>query len=128
MAKVTWHGDEFVERFKKEQVKNLTRAAIYLSGEIKKELSKGVKRKKGIVIGRSAAGDPPALEEGELRRSIAWTVDSGRLIARVGTNKIYGKYLELGTRFHKARPFLRSTMKTRRRMLAKIMAGNKIKR
>ncbi len=57
---------------------------------------------------RSKPGDPPYKQTGHLRRSIAWERDGD--VRRVGTNLLYGKFLELGTRKMKARPFLRPSV------------------
>ncbi len=70
-----WRGDEFLAKLKAEESKRLERAAIFLKNEIKSDLSEGVKREGGTVVGRSAPGEPPALDEGELRRSMAHEVE-----------------------------------------------------
>lgn len=85
-----WFGDEWLEKFKKDRVKNLKRACIYTTNVVKKEL--GTK-----CPPHSSPGEPPALESGELRRSITWEVDEDKVIGRVGTNKIYARYLAGGT-------------------------------
>ncbi len=58
----------------------------------------------------SAPGDPPHKQTGRLRASIAREVDGPAMVARVGTNVIYGRYLELGTRFMAPRPWLRRAL------------------
>lgn len=125
---VEWFGDTWLDKFAAEQAKNLERAAYYLENEIKKELGVSVDRKDGQVVTRSDPEEYPRLEEGELRRSITHVIDKDKLVAKVGTNKIYGKYLELGTSQMMKRPFLRVTMMRKINTLKKIMAGNKIKR
>lgn len=54
----------------------------------------------------SKPGDPPAVDRGILRSSIAWQA-KGRDKRVVGTNVEYGPHLEFGTRFMQPRPFLR---------------------
>lgn len=54
-------------------------------------------------------GRGPRVDTGRLRSSIAWEVradSSGSLSARVGTNVIYGLYLETGLRNGATYPFL----------------------
>jgi hypothetical protein len=57
---------------------------------------------------RSKPGEAPRKQTGHLRRSVTYEVigQSGR----VGTNLLYGMWLELGTRLMKARPWLRRAL------------------
>ena len=57
----------------------------------------------------SSPGEPPATASGELRQSVKVAVEGeGRkVVGKVGTDKKHGKWLEFGTRFMKARPWLR---------------------
>ena len=108
-----WHGDEFFKKLKAAEAKNLERAAIHLKNEIKKNISDAPPA--------SQPGEMPHREDGELRRSIAHEVDANKMIARVGTNKVYGRYLELGTNEMLARPFLRPTLAKNRKAIKKLM-------
>jgi hypothetical protein len=67
-------------------------------------------RKKSLVYGfsPSAPGEPPHLQTGRLRASVAHAVEG--LVGRVGTNLDYGRWLELGTRLCAARPWLRRAL------------------
>jgi hypothetical protein len=49
-----------------------------------------------------------AVDTGRLRSSVTWRIafDGGGIYAEVGTNVFYGVYVELGTRYMSARPFL----------------------
>lgn len=60
----------------------------------------------------SAPGNPPAPDTGRLRASISREVGKVGtvLVARVGTDVAYGRYLELGTSRMAARPFLRPAL------------------
>src|SRR5690606_32079561 len=112
-----WFDKQFMHKIKVGEAKNLQRAAIYLSGQIKKKLGDSY----------PPASEPdtyPHLRHGELRRSIAWELDKDTLQARVGTNKIYGRYLELGTTKMDKRPFLAPTLHEERRTIARIATGN----
>ena len=59
---------------------------------------------------RSKPGEPPRKQLGHLRRSVTYEVDDNQ-VGRVGTNLKYGRWLELGTRLMKARPWLRRALK-----------------
>jgi hypothetical protein len=67
-------------------------------------------RKKSLVHGfaPSAPGEPPRLQTGRLRGSVAHAVNG--LVGLVGTNVPYGRWLELGTRLTAARPWLRRAL------------------
>lgn len=67
----------------------------------------------------SAPGEDPAKVTGRLVSSMTYTYDAATKKLRIGTTVLYGKFLELGTRFMAARPFLRNFV---RRNLAKIKA------
>jgi HK97 gp10 family phage protein len=74
----------------------------------------------------SAPGEPPAQRTGQLRQNITWTVNqlfSGNYEAVVGTDLKYGPWLEFGTNFMKARPFLRPALKENEKELKNIMGG-----
>ena len=114
-----WFGGEFLEKLEKEEAQRLKRASIFLTNEVKKQL--GTKSPP-----HSDPGEYPHLETGELRRSIAWEVDDKALIGRVGTNKIYGRYLEKGTNNMEERPFLQPTLEANQSNIVRIL-GKKIK-
>jgi len=114
-----WHGEEFKRQTAEQLGKNLEAAAIHLKGEIKESL------RIGNIDGSSpsSAGEPPRRVTGRLSGSIAHEVDRKRLIGRVGTNVLYGKFLELGTRKMAARPFIRPGLEKARHMIGRILAG-----
>jgi hypothetical protein len=60
----------------------------------------------------SSPGDPPHKQTGTLLKSVAYELVpvGNKIIARVGTNIKYGRYLELGTRKIKPRPWLRRAL------------------
>lgn len=57
----------------------------------------------------SKPGEPPRVQTGRLRGSVAWEMSS-KFIARVGTNVKYGRWLESGTRKMRPRPWLRRAL------------------
>ena len=122
---LTWHGNEFFSKNRKDLGDRLERAAIFLENEVKKNLSEkckviktgGGRNEHGQFVAKtehrehSPAGGFPFLESGELRRSITHEVDREALVARVGTNKVYGRYLEKSTSKMEARPFCSQPLK-----------------
>lgn len=68
----------------------------------------------------SAPGESPAVDTGALKASIAVEMDTPvRAIVNVGAE--YGLYLELGTRWMAARPFLRPAVQALRQAFAQAM-------
>jgi HK97 gp10 family phage protein len=116
MTQMKWYGKEFLQKLKEEQAKNLERAAIHVKNKVKENIS-------DAYPPASSPEDFPHRRDGELRRSMAHEVDKDKLVARVGTNKVYGRHLELGTSKMKKRPFLRTTLAEERRAIAKLMTA-----
>ena len=114
-----WHGEEFKRLVHDELADNITAAAIHLKAEIKLSLREG----NADGTSPSKAGDPPRRVTGRLSGSIAHEVDRAKLVARVGTTLLYGKFLELGTRLMAARPFIRPGLENARHMIGRILAG-----
>lgn len=124
-TRVDWHGDAWKKAFRSEMRKRTAFAARRLEAGIRKDISqagdleyhpmgskgKALKSTKRIYnFTHSAPGNPPYKQFGRLRGSIANELvehGAGTCIGRVGTNYKVGRYLELGTRKMKARPFLR---------------------
>lgn len=97
MADAKWYDREF-ERgvLNPAIVKDLTR--IGLQGErISKQLIAG-------------PGPLHAVDKARLLNSMAFEVDEGRLIVRIGTNVKYAIYVFLGTVKMQARPVLRTML------------------
>lgn len=60
---------------------------------------------------RSAPGEPPRKQTGDLRKRVTWEYDEATMTGRAGTNVKYGKALELGTKKGlKPRPWLRRAL------------------
>lgn len=125
MKKVTlikWNGPELIDLTEKEINRRLHKACIHLKNEVKKEIStKGNKCGKYEPELSAPDGEPPHLQCGELRRSMAHEVDEAKHVGRVGTNKPYGLYLEVGEH-----PFLRPTLQNEMDTIAKIIGGEKL--
>jgi len=84
------------------------------------------KRQRIYGFVRSQPGEPPRKQYGTLRRGVTYEVDKGMLVARVGLYGpalAYAKFLELGTRKMKARPYLRQTLFEESGNIEAILAG-----
>jgi phage gpG-like protein len=139
IVKMLWKGPQFLKQLYQHEGKNLERACIFLKNDIKKTLGvksgpcndkgdrqakgsthKGKKRSEG-EYNRSQPGEPPHLQCGELRRSMAHEVDKSKMVGRVGSNKVYARYLELGTRRMAKRPFLKVALLRNRNTIKRIL-------
>ena len=109
-----FRGDEFFEKIRSQYGQNLKAAGIHLSNEVKKNVS-------DPYPPASAPGDPAHRRTGHLRRSYTWEFDEETMTCRVGTNVIYGLYLEIGTASMDARPVLRPTLAKERRKIKAIL-------
>lgn len=146
-GRVVSHRRNWQAGFRAELTRRTRAAAILLNSRVKANISqagtlryspltkrgKASKSQKTIYnFAHSAPGNPPYKQTGHLRRSIAWEVlQRPGIIGRVGTNLKYGRYLELGTKRLKARPYLRpglrdATPAIRAIMLKRFPAGGLI--
>lgn len=113
-GKVVWHGDKVRAAIQAEVGKRL-RLCGQLGVTHAKELVSvdGTARTGGGSLAYGAnpskPGDPPHVQTGRLRASIAYEVSG--LVARIGTNVKYGRYLELGTSRMLPRPWLRRMLR-----------------
>ena len=121
-TRIVWHGDKFKADLQAEQRRRLERAAMVVEREAKRLLGvsgTGTRSKSGIVKAiknarnrvygafPSMPGEPPHKQTGRLRASVAHEViRKFNWVARVGTNVLYGKHLQLGTKWIKPRPWL----------------------
>ena len=81
------------------------------------------KAEKVILQTHSKPGEYPRKQAGHLRRTITYEVDEATATARFGTNLLYGKFLELGTKRMRPRPFLRKTLMAERASVGRLLAG-----
>jgi len=123
MPITTNNFDRFRRAVHAEQKRRLSRAAIVVDRDAKELLSvagtgvvgpggavvRAVKRTRKTIYGAfpSSPGSPPHKQTGHLRRSVTWELIQGvKMLARVGTNVKYGRWLELGTSRMLPRPWL----------------------
>ena len=104
MTRYKWHGPKVTAALKRGIAENIERAARELRDFIREHVS---------VAGPtpSAPGEYPHKQLGHLRRNMAMEMDVSALRARVGTNVLYGKFLELGTRNMSPRPIITQALK-----------------
>lgn len=110
MGKVNWYGDRVRRSIHSEMSKRLR-----LCGQLGKDHAKelisvdGTGKATGgsLIYGAnpSRPGEPPHVQTGRLRGSVAFEVDG--MTTRIGTNVVYGRHLETGTSRMAARPWLR---------------------
>ncbi len=110
MADFVWHGPACLKAIEGELGRRLDASAITVANRAKKLLSvdgTGVaagpqrnargqfQKSKRLVYGAfpSKPGEPPHVQTGRLRSSVAW--ERSGMVARVGTNVPYGRYLEV---------------------------------
>jgi hypothetical protein len=129
---VHWQGDEVYEKLIRLITDRTQKAAVYLQGEVRKEINRGNRSGKNP----SLPGEPPKKVTAALFRSINWAVrvTPEKIIGFVGTGLIYARRLELGfigrdsagrTINQAPRPFLRSTLKSRWEQIQRILkTGN----
>lgn len=111
-----WKGDELKKLVKFDAAQRIEVAAILLKNAIKEDLSEPFPP-------ASDEGEPPHKRTGRLRASMSHEVDKEALTARVGSNVLYAKFLELGTVKMAARPFLRKAFNEHFDKLRAIMRG-----
>lgn len=141
MAKFKWYGETQLSAIEKAYNRRVKSACRYLSSAVKADISQAgtlrynpttksgrpSKSQKAIYnFTHSAPGNPPFSQTKHLRRSIAWELVGKvgfKFVGRVGTNLKYGRWLELGTRRMKARPYLRRALSLHRSILARILTA-----
>ena len=79
---------------------------LALSGRENLDAVKTVVRKNGADMQRTAMRMVP-VRTGTLKRSIELSIEDGGLTARVRATAEYASYVEWGTRFMNAQPFIR---------------------
>jgi hypothetical protein len=123
---VAWNQTAADAQIRRWAVRSLTAAAIVVVNTCKTNLSHsgtGRRAAGGAVVPhtggnarrvygafRSAVGSFPFKQTGRLRASVAYEIDENNLVARVGTNVNYGRWLELGTRRLQPHPWLRPSL------------------
>ena len=104
-----WYGPQLAAHVDQKASDRVRAAGIHLKRRIRESLSvaNNVKGKRGA--NPSKPGQYPKKMLGHLRRNVQDEHSGG--VSRVGTNVIYGKWLEIGTRKMKPRPWLSKALR-----------------
>ena len=142
MIRVDVRGDDFegfaeeaFAELKPKMTRGVVAATLHLQGAIKRKLSRRgtgrTYRRRKVLHTASQPGQPPALDTGRLRNSIAVTDpkwDGWSVIAEVGTNVEYARILEYGGRTGRngatriaARPYMRPTLEEETPRIEKVL-------
>lgn len=106
MARIVWHGDEFLRKVKRGVERALDQTRFRMEARIKSSFGSSP----------SSPGDPPGVKTGQLRSSITSSREGlkakiGSTIApRGGQSQSYAFYQERGTSKMRARPYLRPAL------------------
>src|ERR1700722_1098243 len=104
--------DNFMGSVEKEYVRRFTKAGVYFTSKTRGYLNvsqpyKRSKSGKHRGLDPSKPGEFPKKLSGQLHWSIIWDLDQKKMILTVGSNlKPYPKFLQISTRFMRARPWL----------------------
>jgi len=139
-VKFKWYGDKVALKLNDRIAQRIDIAARTLRDHIREKLSRsqptvmqGGRRESGSLQGRrtkkglkpSVPGQYPKVVTGHLRRNVQSEFQRDEMKARVGTNVLYGKFLELGTRLMKRRPWLSRGVSETRGKIRRILAGKR---
>ena len=141
---IKWYGKEVVVKVDKALMSRLNQAAISWVNYLRERVSipnilmtrvmgrggrwtKGVEhlvaKRKNRGKSPSRPGEYPRKLSGHLRRNIVRDSSAEDKAVRVGTNVVYGKHLELGTRKMKRRPWLSRGLREFAGRLKSIIGG-----
>jgi phage gpG-like protein len=133
-----WYGREIEIQIHKVLAMRLAAAAYALKNYIQTRLSvpnvimqagskyaagrgKAVRGTRGRAP--SAPGEYPRKLTGQLRRNIGVENDPTALVSRVGTNVVYGRHLELGTKRMRRRPWMTMAVQEMSTTIRQILGG-----
>lgn len=129
MAGGKWNLDAPLRDTERQFEQGLQAATAYLAGRVQRAINRGNRDGRNP----SRPGEPPKKVTGNLFKSVTFevvTTASRRvIIGRVGTNVVYGRYLELGTQGRNGRPgmaprpFLRPTLQTEQKNLVNVIVN-----
>lgn len=115
-----WKGPAFKKLLSANLDKKMTVVGILLTNELK-QITTELDNKDGDEP--SEPGEPPAKVSGRLSASMTYLYESAKKLLQVGTPVLYGKFLELGTKFMSPRPYLRPTFRKNKKKIEQIIRG-----
>lgn len=116
-----WEGDKLIKLMEQTVDTKMQVVGKLLVNELKAEL---VQHDNSAGTDPSAPGEPPAKVSGTLSGSVTSNYDPKTQTLKVGTPKMYGKWLEEGTRFMAMRPWLRPIFRKNKAKIGKIFKGS----
>ena len=124
---VKWYGGTVIPKIKGRVADRLDLAA----SEVQSTAKRGLDRKQPTVgtglkmrgLAPSREGEYPKRVTGHLLGNVYRSLDRPNLVARVGTNVKYGRYLELGTRKMGRRPWLSLALRDAMPEVRRILGG-----
>ena len=116
MARLEWKGDIAIAKTRELTAKRLLMAAMLVVNEARKNLKRKQNRPaklSPLTPGNnpSVRGEYPAEATSTLVKNVNFEIDKKNLVARVGTNVKYGKWLELKDPARGGRPWLLRTIR-----------------
>lgn len=131
--KKTWFDIEKAMQYAgKKATMGLEMACVYVETEVKRSMKPGhgrlyLRGKRGKMHRASSPGEPPAVDTGRYRSSISHLIVSfgKKYKGYVGSNVIYGKFLEFGTRKMAPRPHWKPILEQRDKILQAYLEGAK---
>ena len=118
-----WDPDKNLPKMKAEMNRRLDTAAISWVNYAKRKLNERLNRDGKTP---SPEGGYPAMATSNLRGKIEYDLRTQKMEARVGTNVLYGKFLELGTETMGKRPWMTLTNRAMRSTINRIL-GRRMK-
>lgn len=127
-VQVAWNGPAAQAQIRRAAGKGLRAAALFLAARVKELLSVPAPRARARGGYRATTpaspGTPPRKLSGRLRASVTSEVSPDGLRARVGTNVVYARRLELGfPQGRHAHPYLSAALTRWRSALERILRG-----
>ncbi len=121
MTRIVWRGRQVCDA-----VADTVDAKLHVVGglmvrDIKNDIKKPGPTRTHPGYAPSKPGESPHVRTRRLWQSITHEVEKG--VCRVGTNVKYAKWLELGTRNMRPRPFLRKALSRARASIVRILRG-----
>lgn len=138
-----WYGDKAYAAVRSDARRKVREACLATEREIKSSMRLGGRTESGMAVlkegtkgtmidpttgakagkinsYRSRPGEIPRVQTGTLRRSYTHEMDPVMPVGRVGTNLVYAKFLEFGTRFMAPRPHVRVALEKLRAVYGSI--------
>jgi hypothetical protein len=117
--RVRWKGASFERKLRKHRERTTGEAGDFLADEIVRLIT--VTRGSYAPPVHSAPFQPPYWISRDLANSYFSKIDRRLLVATVGSNLPYARYLEQGTSIMQPRPYILRTLLTRMRALGAVM-------